>query len=381
MKNQPPTLNINDIVLLKQDTGKYLEGFFEAYEEKSYSHLPHLADLPYDRRTTDPNKLAERYNECHNRSEDVLYDVAYWESMSELAKNEKKSIEKEINSIEYKLTWANNMQGTLDNVLTDQKEMYNQEIGDHLEGIDMLADNYFDTDNAEGYNFYLADDITEAEVNAVKTILQNGKEYGYLTQDQVDTIKDFAQNVENMANSLDMNELMSENGFYYSAGEEDYDFEGVLPEGAEGIEDWCIEMEEWADDLNTFADNYNLNNESNPARGIVENLWDVPQSTINEWEGQVKELKRNAKEKEIESNKYIKESEKASKIRKDYIEEGIRTRNRYENVANDNPFDTSEWMGLIQSQSNYNPDNQDSGSLIRTRQEAMAQAKKDYGKR
>ena len=50
------TLNIKELVLLKQ----YPEEYYEQEFLKTYSHLPHLADLPYDRRTQDPDKLQER---------------------------------------------------------------------------------------------------------------------------------------------------------------------------------------------------------------------------------------------------------------------------------------------------------------------------------
>lgn len=378
MNKETPVLKIEDLVLLKQFPEEYFKKHHQ--ENKSYSHLPHLADLPYDRRTTDPNKLAERYNECHNLAEETLYDVAYWESMSELANNEKKSIEREISSIEYKLAWANNMQGTLDNVLTDQKEMYNQEISGHLEDMDMLINGYFGGKYDDGYSAYLPEDITLNEAQNIKTILNNGKEAGYLTQEQTDTIKEFAQNLEEITDSLDIDEIARENGFHYGHHPGEYDFEGVIPEDAEGIEDWCDEMKAWTGELKTFADNYNLNNEKNPTKAIVENLWDVPQSTIDEWKEQSKQLKQETKRCETEADNYMKESEKAQKIRLDYIKEGNRTHVRYDDVANDNSFDTGEWRNLIQNQNNYNPDTQDAGSLLRTRQAAMEQAKKDYGK-
>ena len=295
---------------------------------KSYSHLPHLASLPHDRRTTDPNKLAERYNECENRIQETNKEIFYWERMSELAKKDQDRTNKEIDSIEYRLLWANNMQGTLDNILTDQKDRYNKEIGSHLHGLDEM-DAYFDHGNTEGYNFYLDSRITEDDASTIKTILQNGKQYGYLTQDQVDTLKDFADNLEETADSLDINEIASENGFYYSIGEEDYDFEGVIPENAEGIEDWCIDMKSWSGDLKTFADNYNLNNDQNPAKAIVEQLWEVPQSTVDGWKEDSKQLKQQANEYEKQAQEYDKKAAEPKKLKEDYIKEEQRTHGRY----------------------------------------------------
>lgn len=49
-------LNIKDIALLKSNPLEYYK--------KSYSHKPHLGDLPYDLNTNDPDKLKERLKAC-----------------------------------------------------------------------------------------------------------------------------------------------------------------------------------------------------------------------------------------------------------------------------------------------------------------------------
>lgn len=49
-------LNIKDIALLKSNPLEYYK--------KSYSHKPHLAGLPYDLNTNDPDKLKERLKAC-----------------------------------------------------------------------------------------------------------------------------------------------------------------------------------------------------------------------------------------------------------------------------------------------------------------------------
>ena len=57
------TLSIKDLVLLKQNPKLFLEKEMG----KSYSHKPHLADLPYDRRSNDPDELQERIDEINTR--------------------------------------------------------------------------------------------------------------------------------------------------------------------------------------------------------------------------------------------------------------------------------------------------------------------------
>lgn len=42
---------------------------------KSYSHKPHLADLPYDRRSNNPDELQERIDEIDRRLKDVEKDM------------------------------------------------------------------------------------------------------------------------------------------------------------------------------------------------------------------------------------------------------------------------------------------------------------------
>ena len=46
---------------------EYIIKTIEKELEKSYSHKPHLADLPYDRRSTNPEELQERINEIDKR--------------------------------------------------------------------------------------------------------------------------------------------------------------------------------------------------------------------------------------------------------------------------------------------------------------------------
>lgn len=60
MNKDKLTLNIRDIALLKSNPKKY-------YDEKSYSHKPHLGSLPHDRRATDPELLQERMDACDER--------------------------------------------------------------------------------------------------------------------------------------------------------------------------------------------------------------------------------------------------------------------------------------------------------------------------
>ena len=65
------TLNIRELVLLKQ----YPEEYYEQELLKTYSHLPHLADLPYDRRTQDPDKLQERLDAIDEKLEEEYTNI------------------------------------------------------------------------------------------------------------------------------------------------------------------------------------------------------------------------------------------------------------------------------------------------------------------
>lgn len=60
-------LTIKEIALIKQDPLKYIEKELT----KSYSHKPHLASLPHDRRTNDLDKLQERLDEINRRVKEV----------------------------------------------------------------------------------------------------------------------------------------------------------------------------------------------------------------------------------------------------------------------------------------------------------------------
>lgn len=94
MRNETPTLSIRDLVLLKSNPQKFYMEHLE--ETKSYSHKPHLASLPHDRRTNDPEKLQERIDEiknrlkeCEKRHEELASEYVGWD-------NELKEIEKEL---------------------------------------------------------------------------------------------------------------------------------------------------------------------------------------------------------------------------------------------------------------------------------------------
>ena len=75
--------------------------------EKSYSHKPHLADLPYDLNTNDPEKLKERLKACKRGLREAKQDLKdmqenleFNESLIKESENNIKSLEDENNKLE-----------------------------------------------------------------------------------------------------------------------------------------------------------------------------------------------------------------------------------------------------------------------------------------
>lgn len=95
--NKTITLNIREIADLKEGK-KSLEDILN----KSYSHKPHLASLPHDRRTNDPEKLKERLDEVVHRLEEtkkkeieLVKERTPWEEELEKIENELSSIKED----------------------------------------------------------------------------------------------------------------------------------------------------------------------------------------------------------------------------------------------------------------------------------------------
>ena len=63
--NTTPVMSIKDIVAIK------------TYTPKSYSHKPHLAELPHDRRTNDPELLQERIDAIDEALKDVEDEIDF----------------------------------------------------------------------------------------------------------------------------------------------------------------------------------------------------------------------------------------------------------------------------------------------------------------
>lgn len=65
--------------------------------EKSYSHKPHLAELPHDRRTNDPELLQERIDAIDEALKELEYDIDYMKNITIGLQNAIKSHEDFIN--------------------------------------------------------------------------------------------------------------------------------------------------------------------------------------------------------------------------------------------------------------------------------------------
>ena len=69
------SLNIKDIVLLKQYPQIFIEKKLVIKPTKSYSHKPYLADMPYDRNSRHPLKMCARYIALGKYEEKLKSDI------------------------------------------------------------------------------------------------------------------------------------------------------------------------------------------------------------------------------------------------------------------------------------------------------------------
>ena len=135
-------LNIKDIALLKSNPLEYYK--------KSYSHKPHLAGLPYDLNTNDPDKLKERLKAC----EDGL-----------------KEAEKELKDL----------QDFKDNV--ESVEQYNKEIQEKSEAsLDKIKEWYEKVKNNPEYSEDI-EEFVESEMDSFIEDMESNT--GFITQADV----------------------------------------------------------------------------------------------------------------------------------------------------------------------------------------------------
>lgn len=101
-------------------------------EEKSYSHKPHLQNLPYDLNTNDPKKLKERLKACNRELRDA---------QSELKNNKEMGAMIEDNIKEYEDT-INNLKETNKELIKENKEVFAkvEEINNHFEDVSILSE-------------------------------------------------------------------------------------------------------------------------------------------------------------------------------------------------------------------------------------------------
>lgn len=78
-----PRLNIKELALLKTNPEKY----YKKYVDKSYSHKPHLQELPHDRRTNDPELLQERIDACDEKIRETETKIKEMEESAKYNEN------------------------------------------------------------------------------------------------------------------------------------------------------------------------------------------------------------------------------------------------------------------------------------------------------
>ena len=101
--------------------------------EKSYSHKPHLAQLPYDLNTNDPKKLKERLRACNRELREAQSDLKYAKENVDMMTDNIEEIDEETklrNEEIQRLTDENNR-------ITEAKT----KIYDHFEDVTMLTEN------------------------------------------------------------------------------------------------------------------------------------------------------------------------------------------------------------------------------------------------
>lgn len=124
MNNQKtPTLNIKDLALLKSNPIEYY---------KSYSHKPHLADLPHDLRSTNPEELQERIDEINTRIEKEEKKIRGWEKFLKDSENDIKRYKQEIKEDEKQIKEKTKQKDQFVSITNDSAKR----IGEDLEKLE-----------------------------------------------------------------------------------------------------------------------------------------------------------------------------------------------------------------------------------------------------
>ena len=281
-------LNIKDIALLKTNSKAYYRKYLK--ESKSYSHKPYLADLPYDRRSTNPEELQERIDEIDKRvdenKEKIELATREKDRFASLIEQQKEDIRKaEEENEKLKPIVGENFDKCRENI-----EDASMEWGDFMKEIEPAKENNDDYD-ADFENIY---DVAE-EVD--KTLMFYGN-FLYGFHDDM-SLHDMAK------------ECFEGNDIVRELSDTEYDMEWCLDESSEvtnsiiSIDDAIDYARKIDNDLTTIDNNeFDIEN--------WEKDIEIDEQTLKEYDEQIKKLNRENDDYKAEREKTEERKEKYS---------------------------------------------------------------------
>ena len=214
----------------------------EYMDEKSYSHKPHLAELPYDLNTNDPDKLKERLKACRRGLKEAKEDLKDWTELYEFNVESIKKEESDIKAIKEEIQ-----------TLKDQNEQIQSQADKLYEHFDDISKQTIK--EAEEISVWerevLNDELVDysgADIKKIRGLMEHFREdiapKGYLDQSEVKEIKEMADTIEEELSFIDTN---------YSSHGDDY-LEGVNA---------------WTDDLRDYAEEYDINGNTDNTKELA----------------------------------------------------------------------------------------------------------------
>lgn len=200
------TLNIGDIVLLKQYPQIFIEKKLAIKTTKSYSHKPYLADMPYDRNSRHPLKMCARYIALGKYEEKLKSDIKdidkeFADAIKDYDKSKKELVE------------ANTKFKEVDETIQKEKEDLSELAIDRLfmDGGVALYDDAFDQFSDEDEDDWVSNWDTSPSyqyfenewVKPLDEILSFTEKTGYCDEAHSQMIDDYIAKLESLDISTD----------------------------------------------------------------------------------------------------------------------------------------------------------------------------------
>ena len=139
--------------------------------EKSYSHKPHLASLPYDHNTNDPKKLQERLDACDRQ-------IKNWEIVIKENENAIKDVNNEIDDLKKDNKEIEKKMGELQGLYDEFNELDANVKDEAINMIDDIVDEVNKLTNGEGFppNPFNTEkiDYYYQDLNRLKELFEDG---------------------------------------------------------------------------------------------------------------------------------------------------------------------------------------------------------------